>query len=128
MFTTCCSIFTAKVLCPSRHSTSSLNIDSEDCKRKIEESLFTVMDSKFNEMLSTIYNSVGDWLMTNTDLGKRITSGLTLNEVDKEITLKKVQRAAAKVVAKACNSSFQINCRDDYDAGRDRLVERTIIG
>jgi hypothetical protein len=62
-----------------------LNLDPEDCTRKLEEALFTPMDSKFNEMLSTIYNSVGDWLMTNTDLGKRITAGLTLNEVDASI-------------------------------------------
>jgi hypothetical protein len=61
-----------------------LNLDPEDCKRKIEDSLFTVTDSKFNEMLSNIYGSVGDWLMTNTDLGKRLTKGLTLNEVEND--------------------------------------------
>ncbi len=59
-----------------------LNIDPEDATRKLEDDLFTVKDSKFNEMLSNIYNSVGDWLMTNTDLGKRIVKGLDLNEVD----------------------------------------------
>jgi hypothetical protein len=61
-----------------------LNLDPEDCERKLEDALFTVKDSKFNEMLSNIYNSVGDWLMTNTDLGKRITKGLDLNEVEAE--------------------------------------------
>src|SRR5208337_1187002 len=59
-----------------------LSIDPEDATRKLEDNLYTVKDSKFNEMLSNIYNSVGEWLMTNTDLGKRLTKGLTLNAVD----------------------------------------------
>ncbi len=61
-----------------------LDIDPEDAQRELEDNLFTVKDSKFNEMLSNIYNSVGDWLMTNTDLGKRITKGLDLNAVEAE--------------------------------------------
>lgn len=59
-----------------------LNLDPEDCERKLEDALFTVKDSKFNEMLSNIYGSVGEWMMANTDLGKRLTKGLTLNEVE----------------------------------------------
>jgi hypothetical protein len=59
-----------------------LNLDPEDCERKLEDALFTVKDSKFNEMLSNIYGSVGEWMMTNTDLGKKLTKGLQLNEVD----------------------------------------------
>ena len=59
-----------------------LNIDAEDCKRKLEDNLFTVNDSKFNEALSAIYNGMGEWLLQKTDLGKRITEGMTLNEVD----------------------------------------------
>lgn len=61
-----------------------LAIDPEDCERKLEDALFTVKDSKFNEMLSNIYNSVGEWMMLNTDLGKRLTKGLTLEQVDNE--------------------------------------------
>ena len=59
-----------------------LNLDPEDCERKLEDALFTVKDSKFNEMLSNIYGSIGEWMMANTDLGKRLTKGLTLNEID----------------------------------------------
>src|SRR5271157_4186684 len=61
-----------------------LNLDPEDCERKLEDALFTVKDSKFNEMLSNIYGSVGEWMMANTDLGKRLTKGLDLNEVEAE--------------------------------------------
>jgi hypothetical protein len=61
-----------------------LSLDPEDCERKLEDALFTVKDSKFNEMLSNIYNSVGEWMMGNTDLGKRLTKGLTLEQVDNE--------------------------------------------
>lgn len=59
-----------------------LNIDPENCKRKLEDNLFTVNDSKFNEALSAIYNNIGEWLMQHTDLGKRIAEGMTLEEVD----------------------------------------------
>src|SRR5271157_3335014 len=59
-----------------------LNLDPEDCERKLEDNLYTVKDSKFNEMLSNIYNSVGEWLMANTDLGKKLVKGLQLSEVD----------------------------------------------
>ena len=59
-----------------------LNIDAEDCKRKLEDNLFTVNDSKFNEALSAIYNGMGEWLMNKTDLGKRVAEGMTLNEID----------------------------------------------
>jgi hypothetical protein len=59
-----------------------LNIDAEDCKRKLEDNLFTVNDSKFNEALSAIYNGMGEWLMAKTDLGKRVAEGMTLNEID----------------------------------------------
>jgi hypothetical protein len=62
-----------------------LSIDPEDAKRKLEDNLFTVMDSKFNEMLSGIYSSVGEWMMANTNLGKQLVSGLQLEEVDKEL-------------------------------------------
>jgi hypothetical protein len=59
-----------------------LSIDPEDAKRELEDNLFTVMDSKFNQVLDNIYGSVGEWMMANTDLGKRLTKGLNLNEID----------------------------------------------
>ncbi len=61
-----------------------LNIDPEDCKQKLEDSLFTVNDSKFNELLSNIYNSIGQMITDKSDLIKRVIKGLTLDEVDNE--------------------------------------------
>lgn len=61
-----------------------LNIDPEDAKQKLEDSLFTVNDSKFNELLSNIYGSIGQAIMDKSDLLKRVIKGLTLNEVDNE--------------------------------------------
>jgi hypothetical protein len=59
-----------------------LNIDSEDCKRKLEDDLFTVNDAKFSELLSTLYSSMADLILSKSDLLKRVIEGLTLNEVD----------------------------------------------
>lgn len=59
-----------------------LNIDPEDCKRKLEDSLFTVNDAKFNELLSNIYNSLGQAVLDKSDVVKRVINGLTLNETD----------------------------------------------
>jgi hypothetical protein len=61
-----------------------LNIDPEDAKQKLEDSLFTVNDSKFNELLSNIYGSIPQVIMEKSDLIKRVIRGLTLDEVDNE--------------------------------------------
>ena len=59
-----------------------LNIDPDDAKRKLTESLFTVNDSKFNELLSNIYGSIGQVIMEKSDLVNRVIKGLSLNEAD----------------------------------------------
>lgn len=61
-----------------------LNIDPETCRRKLEEDLFTVNDSKFNQLLDSIYGGVTDDLAKNTDLISKIAKGLGLEnkEVD----------------------------------------------
>ena len=61
-----------------------LNIDAEDTRRKLEDDLFTVNDSKFNEMLSNIYGSIGEIIMEKSDIVTRIIKGLTLDEEDNE--------------------------------------------
>ena len=59
-----------------------MNVDEADCRRKLEEDLFTVNDAKFNEMLSNIYGSIGQVIMEKSDLIKRVIKGLTLDETD----------------------------------------------
>jgi hypothetical protein len=61
-----------------------LEIDPEDAKRKIEEDLFTVNDSKFTELVSNIYNSIGQAVFEKSDVVKRVIKGLGLDEVDQE--------------------------------------------
>jgi hypothetical protein len=61
-----------------------LNIDPEDARKKLEDDLFTVKDSKFNELISNIYSSIGQVVMEKSDLIKRVIQGLTLDEVDND--------------------------------------------
>jgi hypothetical protein len=61
-----------------------LNLDPEDCKRKIQDNLFSVSDCNFNEVKSNIYNSVGTEILAKSDVTKRIIKGLTLQESDNE--------------------------------------------
>ena len=61
-----------------------LEVDPEDAKRKLEEDLFTVNDAKFNELLSGLYNAIGQAILDHSDILQRVISGLTLNEKDKE--------------------------------------------
>ena len=61
-----------------------LEIDPEDAKRKLEEDLFTVNDAKFTELLSTLYNSIGEAVFQRSDVVKRVIKGLQLDEVDQE--------------------------------------------
>jgi hypothetical protein len=61
-----------------------LNIDPEDCKRKLEDSMFTVNDANFNELKSNLYSGMAEYIITKSDVVKRVIKGLTLNEVDNE--------------------------------------------
>ena len=59
-----------------------LNLDPESCRRELEANLFTVMDSKFNQLLDGIYSAVYEKLVERTDLVDRVSQGcgLTLRE------------------------------------------------
>ena len=61
-----------------------LEIDPEDCKRKLEEDLYGVNDSKFNDLLATIYNSLGEAVISKSDIVKRVIKGLQLDEIELE--------------------------------------------
>ena len=54
------------------------NIDPQDVRQKLEEDMGTVNDSKFNELLSSAYSSVGGALAEKTDLVERIAEYLQL--------------------------------------------------
>lgn len=55
-----------------------LNLDPEVCRQKLEQDLFTVMDSKFNQLLDNIYGADASKLFDSTDLVDRMATGLTL--------------------------------------------------
>jgi hypothetical protein len=59
-----------------------LNLDPDSCRRELEADLFTVMDSKFNQLLDGIYGAIYDKLVDRTDLVDRVSQGcgLTLRE------------------------------------------------
>lgn len=61
-----------------------LNLDPETCKRKLEEDMLTVKDSKFNQILDTIYAGAGEYLFKRTDLLERLAQSLTLETKDEE--------------------------------------------
>lgn len=61
-----------------------LNLDAESCRRKLEEDLFTVNDSKFNQLLDAIYGGITEKLIEGTDLVSRVTQGLQLKETPHE--------------------------------------------
>ena len=61
-----------------------LEIDEEDCKRKLEDDLYGVNDSKFNELISNIYGSMGQEVINRSDILKRVIKGLQLDEVEQE--------------------------------------------
>jgi hypothetical protein len=55
-----------------------LNIDPEDTKTKIENDLFTVNDSTFNEIIRSISNEVGRMLAENTNITDKVADYLKL--------------------------------------------------
>jgi hypothetical protein len=61
-----------------------LNIDPETVKRQLEDDLYSVNDSKFNNLLDNVYGSMGEQIVTRTDILKRVAKGLQLDEVERE--------------------------------------------
>jgi hypothetical protein len=63
-----------------------LSIDPESCKTKLEEDLFTVNDSKFNEFLVSFYNSIAgdERLIEKTDIVDKMMKSLGLKAKDSE--------------------------------------------
>lgn len=59
-----------------------LNLDPETCKRKLEEDLLTVKDSKFNQVLDAIYAGVAEKLFGATDLVEKVSKSLQLQTKD----------------------------------------------
>lgn len=57
-----------------------LNIDAETVKRQLEDDLFTVNDSKFNELLSNVYANVAQAIVDRTDVVSKLTKGMMLTE------------------------------------------------
>lgn len=54
------------------------NLDSDDCKAKIEADFFTANDSVFNEAMRAVYNEVGRLLAEKTDVVERVAEYLSL--------------------------------------------------
>lgn len=58
----------------------TLGLDSDTVSAQLEDALFSVRDSKYNELLSSLYGSLGPALAEKTDIIKRIAKGMNLNE------------------------------------------------
>jgi hypothetical protein len=63
-----------------------LSIDPEACKRKLEEDLFTVNDSKFNDFLINYYSAIAQdpRLLNQTDIFEKMTKSMGLKPRDAE--------------------------------------------
>ena len=62
-----------------------LNLDPETCKRKLEEDLMTVKDSKFNQVLDALYSSgLAEQILKTTDAKDKVAKSLQLKKQDVE--------------------------------------------
>jgi hypothetical protein len=61
-----------------------LNIDAETVKRQLEDDLFTVNDSKFNEGLSAIYGQLAQTVVEKSNVTARFMEGLNLKDKEFE--------------------------------------------
>lgn len=57
-----------------------LNIDPVWARKKLEEAMFTVNDSKSNELLTNIYSQVVEPLLNEYDLTERVATGMSLKK------------------------------------------------
>jgi hypothetical protein len=54
------------------------NIDADDTRVKLENDVFTINDSTFNEVLRGVYSSLGQKLVDETDVFDKIREYLKL--------------------------------------------------
>ena len=59
-----------------------LNIDPETAKRKLEEDMLTVKDSKFNQILDALYAGLAEVIIKSTDIVDKVTKSLQLKAKD----------------------------------------------
>ena len=83
-----------------------LNIDPISTKKKIEEDLFTVNDSIFNELMRNIYTNISAPIVEQTDLVDKLAKYLNLN---------KTEQAEAPPGAKRFSTDKQLISPDDKD-------------
>lgn len=57
-----------------------LNMDSESMRRRLEDDIWTVADSRFNEALQSVYSGIGQPLLEQTDVVSRVAKNMQLTE------------------------------------------------
>jgi hypothetical protein len=62
-----------------------LNLDPETMRRQLEQDLFSVSDSSFNDMKTNIYSAISEYIIKGSDVLKRAIKGMGLDEKDEEL-------------------------------------------
>lgn len=73
-----------------------MNIDEESARRQLEDNMFTVNDSKQNEMLTALYNSLPDHLIQKSNVLKKVITGLKLDQVDSDAKANQQQEGSGE--------------------------------
>jgi hypothetical protein len=68
-----------------------LNLDTETMVRQLEQDLFTVNDSNFNDMKTNIYSAISEYVIKGSDAVKRAIKGMGLDEMDEELQDQEVE-------------------------------------
>jgi hypothetical protein len=58
-----------------------LGLDAESVRAELQDDLYTVADSKFNELLANIYGAASAGIVEKTDILKKIAKGLNLADI-----------------------------------------------
>jgi hypothetical protein len=77
-----------------------LNIDPDSTKRKIEQDLFTVNDSIFNEVMRNLYTSAAQPLVEKTNVVQKIAEYLKLDMTEEEAPSAGASRFSSQTVSK----------------------------
>jgi len=60
------------------------NIDSDDVKEKLEQDLFTVNDSRFNDLISRLYDGSAEQVVQSSNIVEILRENLGLEEVEQK--------------------------------------------
>lgn len=103
---------------PIEYILDLFNIDSIDAREKLEKDLFTVNDSRFNDLLGAIYQNSGDKIIGSSNVVDLLRDSLNLEEVEVQ---SEDEGGLGRFGSSIKNASSNPKIKETLDSNREEL-------